>query len=107
MPTPTPNQILAKIQELRDNRIYNDDDCFDGSNTNCKTELRAILSATSIDDTLAAVDAYRAKLHAQIIEDAKLWDEAEDALMGFRESATKMFERENALYFYGLIGKRK
>jgi len=96
---PTPNQMLEKMKELRDNRIYNDDDCFEGSNTDCKTELRAILSATSIDDTLAAVDAYRAKLHAQIIEDAKLWDEAEDALTGFIESATKMFERENASMF--------
>lgn len=98
---PTSNQILAKMQELRDDRIYNDDDCFEGSNSDCLAELRAILSATSIDDTLAAVDAYRAKLNAQIIADAKLWDEAEDALQGFREAPTKMFERENASMFAG------
>ena len=96
---PTPNQIQAKANELCADRISNDDDCLDGANSDCLAELRAILLATNIDDTLAAVDAYRTKLHAQIIEDAKLWDEAEDALTGFRESATKMHERENASMF--------
>lgn len=91
-------EFSEKVEELR-GKYIKDDGFFGDALYECFAELRAMFNAKNLDDKLAAIDAFQSKMKSEIREESKLEEEAEGALMGFRESPTKMFERENASMF--------
>lgn len=75
----TNSQIKDKAEELLAQRIANDYYLNDAL-CDCFAELRAIYAADSIDDKLAAIDAFKDKMDKSIYQPQSLLAEAYDIL---------------------------